>query len=245
MNTALAIIMLSYLPLAAATPDTRRIQGRDDLESVAVLRGTPAYEITRVVARVERRQDGYGFCSAARVGERLFLTNYHCDQPCAATQFRMGFLQGSSAAEQGVWLCKRLVHKELRFDYALYEADPVGLIDFPILALSSAPLHDDQAVYAASHPSGKPMVVDRSDGCRIVDATPFLSPTGRMNVTHGCDTEGSSSGAPLLDRDTGYGIALHWGGRSVYNEAIPMSLVIKSLREKAPGIIDALHIVDD
>ncbi len=253
MNTALAIILLSYATFGAVfeRAHERKVQGRDDLESVTVLAGTPAYEFTRVVARAERAFDEFGFCTASRVGDHLFLTNYHCDQPCAATQFRMGYVEGSSREDQAVWKCKALLHKELEFDYALYEVEPGDAetaqqaSQFPILTLWVGPLRDGQLVYAASHPVGKAMQLDRSDACVITDATPFLSTMGRLTVKHGCDTEGSSSGAPLLDRTTGYGVALHWGGRLEFNEAIPMSLVVKSLREHVPAVIGQLDLAGE
>ena len=246
MNSALAVIFAAYAATMLDLAHERKIQGHNDLESVAALVGTPPYEYTRVVARVERPFDGFAFCTASRVGTNLFLTNYHCDQPCASTQFRMGFVDGATPAQQRLWKCGRLIHKEVEFDYALYEATPIsGTAPFPVLTLWVGPLRDGQSVYLASHPLGKAMEVDASEDCKILDATAFLSAMGRMSIKHGCDTESSSSGSPVLDRATGFGVALHWGGLDAYNEAIPMRLVVDSLRANAPEAVLQLTLAGE
>src|SRR4051812_19481883 len=68
----------------------RKIQGAFNLVNIAELAGTEAYEHGRPIARVEAREDGFGFCTGSRVGPNLFLTNYHCDHECETMQFDMG-----------------------------------------------------------------------------------------------------------------------------------------------------------
>lgn len=250
MTLSLAVILLGYATLFAAPSDARKIQGRNNLETLQGLESTREYQFARVVARSEITFNEFGFCTASRVGERLFLTAYHCEQPCGGTQFRLGYVRGVAEAHHAVFKCTRLVRKTLLYDYALYEAEPVDQAsaktakDFPILALRDAPLADGQLVFAPSHPTGRPMEIDRSRDCRITDAKPFLSPTGRKTVKHLCDSEESSSGAALLDRRTGHAVALHWGGvEGEYNEAIPMDLILRDMRTHIPGTVQRLTIV--
>jgi hypothetical protein len=227
----------------------RKILGENNLRPVEETIGTSSYEYAQVIARVERQGDNSPFCTASRVGKNLFLTNFHCDYDCETMQFTMGVEKDKPETDRVTYACKQLVHKVEEFDYALYVAEPAGTApehEYPILTLSGAPVVLDQELVVASHPAGRLKEIDDSKECIISEIEPFLTDSGRTTIKHMCDTEGGSSGSPVLDRKTGHAVALHWGGRTdQYNMAIPMNLVLKNMKETVPADIFAQLSVAD
>jgi V8-like Glu-specific endopeptidase len=88
-----------------------------------------------------------------------------------------------------------------------------------------------QMLIVAGHPQARTKEIDRSKHCKLSSVEPEEM-GGRMTIRHTCDTEGGSSGSPVLDRNTGHAVALHWGGEDGFNMSIPMNLVLDDM-EKA------------
>ena len=100
----------------------------------------------------------------------------------------------------------------------------------PIARLFAGPIIDNQMLLVASHPRGRLKMIDRGPDCKLKSVLPVVLGL-RQTITHTCDTEGGSSGSPILDRETGHVVALHWGGSFTENYAIPMGLVVAHLKE--------------
>ncbi len=230
---------------APAWLSERRIIGTNDLEPIGKVQGTSLYDFSRIVARVETRT-GSGFCTGSRLAPDLFLTNYHCFQvaPCNNLQFHMGYEKGVPPASQSTFACKEVLAKNLTLDYALYRVttakeafdDGDGSPEavraerlFPSATLWTGALRVGQPLMVASHPAARLKEIDRSANCTLRTATWEVS-SERKTLTHNCDTEGGSSGSPVLDRATGSVVALHWGGATDFNFAIPMNLIVEDLR---------------
>jgi hypothetical protein len=229
----------------------RKILGDNDLEPIANAAGTPEYAFSQGVARLEQQIDAFGICTAARIGETLFMTNYHCARPCEAVQFTMGYEDGLPPEQRRTFKCERLIRKNPFLDYSLFEVarhegDAEDLAAFPILSLWYGPLAEGQSVILPSHPVGRLMEIDRSAACVLGSVEVFRTPSGRDTIKHMCDSEVGSSGAPLLDRATGYMVGLHWGGRdNEYNMAIPSTLIVDDIRANTePAVAAELHVVD-
>ncbi len=109
------------------------------------------------------------------------------------------------------------------------ESEAVALeSNFPVATLWAGEIVVDQPLIVASHPAARQKEIDRSEGCKLASVVPEEVAT-RQTITHTCDTEGGSSGSPVLDRATGYVVALHWGGETARNFAIPMKLVVEHM----------------
>lgn len=227
----------------------RRIIGQNNLEPLLASQDTESISPTLSVARVETA-DGEGFCTASRIGINVFLTNFHCFEfvDCDNLQFHLGFEKNIPENQQQVFTCQEVLGKNERFDYALYRAalsptipssevseslwdEPLPrthtatLMEYPVATLWAGPLELNQTLLLASHPRSRLKEVDRSPDCKLLTIVPeeFL---GRETITHTCDTEGGSSGAPVFDRKSGRIVALHWGGTDDHNMAVPLSLIV-------------------
>src|SRR5690606_21393702 len=95
------------------------------------------------------------------------------------------------------------------------------------------------------HPAARKKEVDVSAECALTRAVPYDF-YDRLNIQHQCDTEGGSSGSPVIDRDTGFVIGLHWGatGGTGSNHAIPMDLILDRVEEMFPDVYAELTVFE-
>lgn len=100
---------------------------------------------------------------------------------------------------------------------------------YPAATLWAGEIVVDQPLIVASHPAARLKEIDRSSNCKLASIVPE-EVAGRQTITHTCDTEGGSSGSPIIDRATGYVVALHWGGETNRNFAIPMKFVVEHMK---------------
>ena len=252
----------------------RRIIGANNLEPVVSQAATESYDLARVVARLET-PDGVGYCSGSRIGENLFLTNYHCQESieCENIVIHMGYEKGLDPNAQGIFQCERILASNETYDYALLVAKWVGTQaevdrmskidslankddqtmvmpsvtpnDFPIAQLFVGELSATTPVIVASHPRGRFKEIDRSDECMIL-STEITSISMRETMTHSCHTEGGSNGSPVIAKSHGAILGLHWGGISNKNFMIPMSSIIADLQSQVSASeLSQLNIVGE
>jgi|LauGreDrversion4_2_1035121.scaffolds.fasta_scaffold01440_9 hypothetical protein len=247
----------------------RRVIGPSELEPIENTEGSRIYDDSKVVARLETL-DGIGYCTSVRVGPDLFLTNYHCSdyKTCDGIQFHLAFEKAVAPRQQLIVRCKELIAKNVAYDYALFRVRPSGfspktaddvstngtvassdssegsvkappLNSFPVATLWSGALELGKPMFMSGHPGARFKEVDRGPQCALRTLVPELIEE-RQTITHTCDTEGGSSGSPLMDTESGYVVALHWGGKDDFNMAIPMWEIIEDLKKALPPEIFAL-----
>jgi len=243
----------------------RKVLGHNDLEPIENAAGTLIYAVSRGVARVETIEELMAFCTAARVGDDLFITNFHCYdfKSCDQVQFHLAYEQGVAKRDQLLLRCKGVLAKNHALDYVLYQVESCGtvpgaaglpqaatapcgseqsaqtprppdLASFPIATLWGGPVTVGHRVFLAGYPGSRTKEVDRGPDCILRTVQPQLI-EGRQTITHTCDTEGGSSGSPLMDLATGYIVGLHWGGTDKFNMAIPMSEILVDLKAQLPA----------
>ena len=242
-------------PIALANPDSdiisepanmpawffeRRIVGENNLEKIEAAKTSKYYDMTRPIA-ILKDATGQGFCTGWRVAEDLFVTNFHCWEFAGCdVVFELNYETARSAEKHEKFSCvEALAHNE-KYDYALYQVKPVKDVPkTPKAALDSSSgvvtmwggaITVGQPLIVAGHPQARTKEIDRSKDCKLFSIVPEEN-GGRMTIRHTCDTEGGSSGSPVLDRRTGFAVALHWGGEEGYNMAIPMNLVLDDLEK--------------
>jgi Trypsin-like peptidase domain len=250
----------------------RRVIGPSELEPIENTAGSRIYEDARVIARLESL-DGIGYCTAVRIGTDLFLTNYHCSdyKPCEGIQFHLAFEKSIAPNQQLLLRCKDLLAKSVAFDYAVFRVKipghapkksddvstngtgvasdsnedatkPPPIDSFPIATLWDGPILVGSPMFMAGHPGARFKEIDRGDQCVLRSVAPELIEE-RQTITHTCDTEGGSSGSPLMDRESGYVVALHWGGKDDFNMAIAIHDILADMRTALPAeVFDSLRI---
>lgn len=214
--------------------------GADQRERPACVLATDAtmYRRSQAVARVY----GFGYVATAwRVGaENRMLTNHHVignHQNPADFEFWFGYEHavcgGSNATTQGTKVRggQRLVGDAGR-DFQLFTLDAAEFSSgkvarYGYLGLDVTPLPMGWPVYIPQHGGGSPKQVARADdsgrSCSIA------SIAGNMR-RYTCDTEGGSSGSPVIDRQSHRARVLHNSAIAGSNQGNAIEVIWPTIR---------------
>jgi V8-like Glu-specific endopeptidase len=182
-----------------------------------------AYTRSKSIARL--LIDGTELCTGWRVGtQNRMLTNNHCfDNSGDAYDTEVWF--NYQCARCGgfdvfkptkVWGDKVLTTNQT-YDYTLFTVENFGQVQkFGYLTLDTARPAKDQPLYVPQHPAGEPTRIagakgERAGNCAVVDNA-YDGYANDSDVSYFCDTEGGSSGSPVLSRKTNKVVALHHFG---------------------------------
>jgi hypothetical protein len=217
-------------PAPDAAPHRDRAEsicrGSDDkLDAVCYRSTNPVpYQRSKAVARL--LINGVELCTAWRVGpnNRMF-TNNHCASSQYDVQQSEVWFNYECAVCNGfavlpstkVW-GDRLIANNSTLDYALFSVQNFNAINrFGYLELDSHRLHSGEELYIPQHPRGLPTMIAMSDsgehsGNCAVDDPSYYGYADASDVSYYCDTEGGSSGSPVLSAVTHKVVALHHFG---------------------------------
>jgi lysyl endopeptidase len=199
--------------------------GDDKADAVCYKTTDPVmYRRSKAVARL--LINGTELCTAWRVGpDNRLMTNHHC------------FTTSAEAAETEVWFnyqcakcggygvfrptkvwAAQVIATDQRLDYTLFSVDDFAAIQqYGFLQLDvRAPAKGEQ-LYIPQNPAGEPTMIaassgtDRQGNCQVVDPA-YDGYDTDTDASYYCDTEGGSSGSPVLSRVTDRVIALHHFG---------------------------------
>jgi PKD repeat protein len=234
-----------------ASPGTRSIIGKDDKQAVACYASSDpsAYDRTRPVARLVKSSGG--ICTAWRVGpDNHLLTNNHCIDSASSTasteiwfDYQLSTCGGTASTPVKV-AADRMLSTDATLDYTLFtvkDFESISRFGHLGLEVRAARLHDE--IFIAGHPGGRRKelsVVSDQDGgrrCRINDESANGNGTD-TDIGYYCDTEGGSSGSPVIARDSNKAIALHHLGGSM-NKGAKMSLIWPRIASHFGNVIPA------
>jgi hypothetical protein len=235
--------------LTAAERATRRAEtGREESvcasdgtrDAVCYARSEPAmYRRTKAVARL--LINGTELCTAFRVGRgNRLLTNHHCIRTSAQAFHTEVWFNYQCATCGGyevfrftkVWADRVLATDDM-LDFSLFTvADFDQVRRFGHLRLDPRPAAAGEELYVPQHPAGEPTRVALSTGrdrsCAVVDPAADGYDWG-SDVSYYCDTEGGSSGSPVLSRRTDRVLALHHFG-GCPNSGVRIELIYPHIR---------------
>ena len=216
--------------------------GNDQRDAVCYKSTDPTiYRKTKAVARLLIR--GVELCTAFRVGtSNRLITNHHCvgnAEDAADTEVWFNY----QCAECGgydvfrptkVWL-DQVLATDKTLDYTLFTVTSFDLVQkFGFLELDLRRPDKGEELYIPQHATGAPGTVamtsdqDRAGVCAVSDNA-YDGYASDTDVGYYCDTEGGSSGSPVLSRNTNKVVALHHFG-GCPNSGVRMELIYEHLK---------------
>ena len=213
--------------------------GKDQRELVGLIEeGESSIKVmSRAVGQINyRAEDGiYYNCTGFLIDEDRLLTNEHCINStyrCRHMNVQFGFLSWSVNTDQ--FRCGAIVSKSEVYDFALLEIPGRPGNIWGSLELSNSDPNDGDLLYIIQHPDGRPQELSRED-CFVVNRiVPGLE--ADSDFAHECDTEGGSSGSPVIDPSSGQVKGLHhWGfddtdpNFSILNRAVRVTKILNQL----------------
>ena len=241
--------------LLESLPSPDSLCGPDDRHDASCYASDYPAEYQRSKATARLVMDGVALCTAWTVScENHLLTNAHCtwdadqlfdsqeeldrmevqfmaEAPCGG-----GAVLPASAFLGGTWIAS-----DRALDFALFQApageDPAAA--YGHLVLETRDPVPDEAIYIPGHPGGGGKKIalesshpqDQSGFCEVfsVNETPCIGGATVPETGYYCDTEGGSSGSPVLARATQKVVALHHCG-GCPNRAVPMTAILARLQ---------------
>jgi lysyl endopeptidase len=199
--------------------------GSDESSDAICYRSADPVAYTRSKAIARLLINGTELCTGWRVGTKnRMLTNNHC------------FANTANAYETEVWFnyqCARcggfevfkptkvwgdkVLATEHVLDFTLFTVSNFKSVQkFGYLTLDTVRPGKGQELYVPQHPAGEPTRIagrlgERAGTCAVADPA-FDGYAADSDVSYYCDTEGGSSGSPVLSRKSNKVVALHHFG---------------------------------
>jgi lysyl endopeptidase len=182
-----------------------------------------AYTKSKAIARL--LINGTELCTGWRVGaNNRMLTNNHCFTTSAEAYQTEVWFNYQCATCRGynvfqptkVWGAKVLATDHV-YDYTLFSVGNFAAVQkFGYLSLDTRRPVKNQELYVPQHPAGEPTRIagslgERAGNCSVADPS-YTGYAANSDVSYYCDTEGGSSGSPVLSRATNKVVALHHFG---------------------------------
>ena len=215
-------------------PDNKAICGTDDkLDAKCFETSHPeVYEKSKATVRI--MMDGDALCTGWLVScENHLITNNHCswdgdfDSQAKLDRMEFQFMYQRPACGSGTatveysFMSGTFLENDVYVDYTLIKApageDPVA--DYGYINIDNRLADIDEQMFIVNHPGGVPKQIslysthaeDQSGLCEVytVTADPCITGATVDEVGYYCDTEGGSSGSPVLSLGTLKAIALH------------------------------------
>lgn len=163
-------------------------------------------------------------CTGTHIGDNMVLTAAHCLlaeslEDCHGTSIEWGARLAS---------CERVLFAELDEDrdIAVFVADYAPAVKLSIDTCRMRGPGD--RVSLLSYPERGPL---QWSGYCMLEALPDL---GRSQIAHVCDTQPGSSGAPVIDADSGTVVAVHTGAAAAWNQATLLASVHELFGQDCP-----------
>lgn len=202
-----------------------------------------AYERSKAVARL--LINGNELCTAWRVGpNNRMMTNNHCivtsaDAYETEVWFNYQCAQcGGHAVFRStkVWGDKVLSTNE-ELDYTLFTIEDFDLVKkFGHLEFDLRRPAKGEELYIPQHPAGNPTEIamtsdqDPNGNCAVDDPN-YTGYAKASDISYFCDTEGGSSGSPVISRSTDKVLALHHFG-GCPNSGVRIDLIYNKIKSQ-------------
>jgi len=216
--------------------------GSDTSSDAACYRSADPVAYTKSKAIARLLINGTELCTGWRVGaDNRMLTNNHCLTTSAEAYDTEVWFNYQCAQCGGydvfqptkVWGDKVLSTDHV-LDYTLFTVGEFAAVQkFGYLVLDTARPVKGQELYVPQHPAGQPTKIagslgEKAGNCSVADPA-YTGYAAGSDVSYYCDTEGGSSGSPVISRKTNKVIALHHFG-GCPNSGVRADLLAAKLR---------------
>lgn len=219
---------------AAQDRQTRSICGANNYQDVACYQTSNPTEFARTKPVAKLLRNGSSLCTAWRVGAKnRMLTNNHCFTSTAGIEVWFNYqcptCNGTTSTPTKV-LASKVLSTDAGLDYTLFEVNNFAAISsFGFLELDVRVPAVGERMYVIGHPAGKLKKLSLKDdqspsGNCQVRAVRVNGSSSQSDISYMCDTEGGSSGSPVLSGNTHKVIGLHHFG-GCPNQGVRIDLV--------------------
>lgn len=236
----------------AFTPEPEAICGIDDSQPAKCLEASApvAYDRSRAVARLWI--GGVGSCTGWLIGDAGHLmTNQHCigtASHAANTSYELmaegactGNCTGLNCLGTVVATSATLIQADAALDYALVQLPTNVSATYGFLQLRPTGAVLEEQIYIPGHPGGLAKRIaynsthstDASGRCEVYSLSQPPCSGGPGDVGYFCDTQGGSSGSPVIASSDHLVVALHHCA-SCPNRGVPIQAIISDLGANLP-----------
>ncbi|WP_062266275.1 PKD domain-containing protein [Endozoicomonas arenosclerae] len=196
---------------------TESICGNDQKRSVACFSDSFPTEVAHSAPVARLLIAGRSLCTGWRVGEgNLLFTNNHCVESASEARNTEVWFNyqletcGGSSANRTVVTVDELIKTNARLDYSVLSLNnPDTIASFGYLGLDVRTPIAGEAIYIPQHPGGRRKELGVLSDQNSTNLCRINRPTAGFNTNYLCDTEGGSSGSPVLAESTHKVIGLH------------------------------------
>lgn len=227
----------------------KSICGTDNKQAAACYSSsdTQAFNGSKPVARAV--MSGGSLCTAWRVSsQNRMFTNNHCISTAAGVsgaEFWFNYQRSTCTGAQAT-VTKvagdQMLKTDTTLDYTLFTVKNFANISsFGSLGLDPRAAVANEGIFIAGHPGGRMKELSVADTqnsggkCRV-DAPSVNGNATNSDVGYYCDTEGGSSGSPVIARSSGKVLALHHFG-GCFNSGAKISLIWPQVSTYFGGVI--------
>ncbi|MFD9705001.1 trypsin-like serine peptidase [Lentzea sp. NPDC059081] len=219
----------------SAQPSVKSICGTNDYKDAVCYQSSNPTEFGKTASVAKLLRNGSSLCTAWRVGpNNRMLTNNHCFTSVSGIEVWFNYqcptCGGTASATVTKVLASQVLKTDAPLDYTLFSVNNFAAISsFGYLELDARVPDVGEEMYVIGHPAGKLKKLSLRDtqngsGYCIVRAVRVAGNVSQSDISYMCDTEGGSSGSPVLSRRTHKVIGLHHFG-GCPNQGVRIDLV--------------------
>ena len=196
------------------------------------------------------------------VGIRAIVTNYHCidsNKRAITAEVYFDFDEPGGMLPPSPIRVLRAIVLDPSLDLAVLELEeaPTRAVSRVLTLSGENYVAVNTMLRIIHHYQGQHKEVSYDSNCKSMDIMVNGSDSIRapmLDFTHGCDTDKSSSGSPVLEQGSGNVVGLHHygvvpGGQFTYNRAVSIGFVIKRLKKLSSTqkgkALEGLNIASD
>jgi len=190
----------------------RAICGGDEKERIACYDGTEMFNKAKAVCKLI--MNGSGSCTGWLLGcEGNLMTNNHCIGNASTARntdflfnFQTNSCSGGNSTTDRVATSATFIKTSNSVDATIVQL-PVNPTDtYGYLSLRSQSARAGERIYIPQHPGGRRKEIAVNEGSGLAK---ILRINGSRDLEYNTDTEGGSSGSPVLDYETNLVVGIH------------------------------------